>query len=340
MSERKILLKRNRKTRSASSTESGSALVITLCILVLVALLAASAVTISQLSLMNSRTLAERTTSSYIAENALSNTIWSIMKDRAKFTSRTLGELKYEELEEERFMADGTERSFEDEDSFVTYSINDAVSGVDASASSLQNALMATCFDDKGRQQQLMEIVDLITDYTDADDFVRLKGMEKVDYASAGLSPLPRNDKLQYREELLLIPGIDEFVDIDEFGRLTFFNLVSPQGMPKLPATPGLFGSSIQTIASRCNLKKEDSEKVAAALNAWKKNKTPLTESLDPSLLGALKSRFGMNESGFYTIIIKASSARGLPARTLIATLKIDSQIPEKGLFYLEYLLY
>jgi len=335
-------LKINRQAKSANfnNGESGSALVITLCILVLVALLAASAVTMSQLCLMNSRTLAERTASSYIAESALSDVIWSIMQDRSKFTSRALGELKYAELEEERFMADGTMHLFDDENSYVSYSISDAASGIDASAASLQNSLMATCFDDKEKQQKLMETVDLITDYTDADDFVRLKGMEKVDYESAGLSPLPRNDKLQYRGELLLIPRIEEFVNIDEYGRLSFFNLVSPPGMPKLPATPGLFGSSIQTIASRCNFKKDDSEKVAAALDAWKKNKTPLSESLDPSLLGALKSRFSMNESGFYTIIIKASSAPGLPARSLIVSLKIDSKIPEKGLAYLEYLLY
>lgn len=70
-----------------------------------------------------------------------------------------------------------------------------------------------------------------IADYVDADDTVTTDGFEEADYEAFGMSPLPRNAAMQFREELAWIPGVTEMFPADGSGRLSALRLI--------PAGPG-----------------------------------------------------------------------------------------------------
>jgi hypothetical protein len=193
---------------------------------------------------------------------------------------------------------------------------------------------------DPEKRESMLALADKLLDYVDANDFVRLKGFEKVDYTNSGLAPLPRNRNMQFKEEALLIPGISDHISVDENGRLGFFNIIPLEGMPKVSTRSSFFNAPEAIIKSRGNFSTEEVEEILKARGAWKNEKLSLSESLDPGTLAKLKSSFSFRESGCYTIVVKASTGKDCAKRTLIVSLKISNSIPDYGIRYYEYLLF
>jgi hypothetical protein len=84
----------------------------------------------------------------------------------------------------------------------------------------------------------------------------------------------------------------------------------------------------------------EEANMIIKARDAWNKDRTPLSDNLEPDITGKINSAFSFSESGAYTITVKASETKNSPARTLIISLKISNTIQEGGLKYYEYLLF
>jgi hypothetical protein len=327
-----------------NNAEKGSALILALCLLALAALLTASSVVLSQISAGTSKTNYDRICSSYLAESAANRVIWMLMNDKKNNSNRSLGELNYEELEESRYLADGVTHKVESEDGVeVEFSINDMLSGMNISGSNPGSELqsLSNMYEkDPEKRETLLELTDKLLDYVDANDFVRLKGFEKVDYTNSGLAPLPRNRNMQFKEETLLIPGMADHVSVDENGRLGFFNIIPLEGMPKVSTRSSFFNAPEAIIKSRGKFSTEEIEEILKARNSWKNEKLSLSESLDPGTLAKLKSSFSFRESGCYTIIVKASTGKDCAKRTLIVSLKISNSVPDYGIRYYEYLLF
>lgn len=324
-------------------SERGIALVTTLGVLAVVSLLAASAVVLSQYAEKDSYTFSSLTRSSYIAEGAANRLYWLILNDRKKYPQRNI-DISDDALQEdeERYLADGTPHLFEDYyGEKVKYEIRDAVGGMDVSGSMPQRDLIAFMGDlekDSAERERLEMIGNRLQDYVDSDDLVKLHGMEQSEYLQANLINLPRNRPFQYREEMLLIPEIQQLCQPDNSGRLTSIRLIAPQGLQPIGGRPNLYSSSISQIASRCRLTDMETAELEQAFTEWNKNKTPLKKTLPSGFLKRLEMYYGTSESGFYTVLIDTSSEQQ-PGIRLAVTFRSQFGNSSQLEFY-EYMFY
>lgn len=328
---------------SALKDEKGAALITVLCFVVLVAMVTASAVTVSQISNYTSRTSTDRSVSAYLAEGAAARVQWLIMADKRKFTSRALGETEYDQEEQERFLADGTFHKMDYYGTEVKVTIYDMSSGYDISddnpARHLETQKLA--FSDNAELQEAFSaFTDCVKDYVDKDEFLQLKGMEKSAYAAKGLYPLPRNGRFQFREEIMLIPGFGKFYQPDSYGRISSFRLIPPLNMQRIGQGNDFFSASREQIMSRCSFSTEQGDKVIEARDKWKNERIPLNQSLDPALMTTLKGRFSFRESGFFTILVEASPGQNRAKRILAASMQIGTQVISRGTRYYEWVSY
>ncbi|OGV60314.1 MAG: hypothetical protein A2X45_06460 [Lentisphaerae bacterium GWF2_50_93] len=323
--------------------ERGAALIAVLCFVVLVALLTASAVTLSQVGSYTSRTFADRSISAYISEGAAARVQWLVIADKKKFTSRILGETEYAAEVQERFMADGVQHKIDYYGIEIDVMINDMASGYDISDDNPSRQLESfknMFYDNDEMQKDFNVFIDCLKDYTDADDFPQLNGKERTDYERLGLYPLPRNGKMQFREEIMLIPDFDKFFQPDMFGRLTSFKIISPPTMPRIGQGNSFFSASKDVIMSKCSFSSVQADKVMEARNQWINERIPLNQTLDLGILGTLKGAFSFNESGFFTIIVNASPGQGRAKRVLAVSMQIPTNITLPGIRYYEWILY
>ena len=291
----------------------------------------------------DSYTFSSLTRSSYIAEGAANRLYWLILNDRKKYPQRNI-DISDDALQEdeERYLADGTPHLFEDYyGEKVKYEIRDAVGGMDVSGSMPQRDLIAFMGDlekDSAERERLEMIGNRLQDYVDSDDLVKLHGMEQSEYLQANLINLPRNRPFQYREEMLLIPEIQQLCQPDNSGRLTSIRLIAPQGLQPIGGRPNLYSSSISQIASRCRLTDMETAELEQAFTEWNKNKTPLKKTLPSGFLKRLEMYYGTSESGFYTVLIDTSSEQQ-PGIRLAVTFRSQFGNSSQLEFY-EYMFY
>ena len=237
------------------------------------------------------------------AESAANRTLCLLLADRAKNADRRLG--AETDGTAERFLADGTEHTVTAGERTVSVRIFDAVAGLDLAgrnpARQLTNPKLAK---DEPRE----ELIARLEDYADSDDLAKPGGMESQHYRSAGVPVLPRNRPLQFREELLWLPGAGKLYLPSENGVLDAIRLIPPEKLRALTGRPNLYATPAAVIAERCALTAEESEQLRNALDLWRQKRLPLAESLPPGLAGKLEMNFSTRESGAYTIQADASS--------------------------------
>ena len=146
--------------------------------------------------------------------------------------------------------------------------------------------------------------------------------MEAGDYEDAMKSPLPRNDVMQFREELLYIDGFTELIPLDRHGRLSAVRLIPPAGTAALDGGASLFSATRQEMKLRLpDLTDEEIDSIMEALDRWRTEKILLSESLDEELLARVNAKFSTGESGVYTVMISGpAGADKRPFRKLVFT--------------------
>ena len=309
--------------------EQGIALIFVMSIMVLIALLAASITTLALISNQVSKVNCDMDKSSYWAEGAADRVIWLLRNDRKLHPTRTTGNVDYaaggDELE--RYMADGTEHKLDYYGGKVTASILDAASGKDISGANPTKSLVLpqTAFeDDLQAWERYKMLMNAIRDYVDLNDFVTINGgLEAKDYEGLGLEPLPRNDKFEYREELLLIPGAEEFFSPNRDGIVSAFRIIAPSGLRAIRGKENFFSTDDQNFITNGNFDQNEYDAVVDARKQWKSNGTSLSDTLNPDLLSKVKSKYSMRESGFYTFLIKARPGDNLPGKIFTCTLQV-----------------
>lgn len=317
----KIPMASSRKQR-----ERGVALVTVMALIASIGVLVASAVAISQYSVAETNTSCSLQRSALEAESAVNRTLCLLLADRTKNANRKLG-MKIDGTAE-RFLADGTEHSISVDDRMVSVRIFDAVAGLDLSgrnpARQLSNPKLTK---DEARER----LIACLKDYIDSDDLATPGGMESQHYRSMGIPILPRNRSLQFREELLWLPGAGKLYPPSENGVLEAIRLIPPEKLHALTGRPNLYATPIAVIAEQCGLTAEELEQLQNALDLWQKNQIPLAENLPPGLVGKLEMNFSTRESGIYTIQADTSSLEN-PGVRLRATVR-----PITGSKYFEY---
>ena len=330
-------------TQQKLKSEKGVALVTALGILAVVSLLAASAVALSQYAERDSYTFSSFTRSAYVAEGAANRIYWLILNDRKKYPKRDIdnsGDAL--QIGEERYLADGIPRQFEDYyGETVRYEIHDAIGGMDVSGNLPQRELTAlngNLPQGSPERKKLEIIADRLQDYVDSDNLLKLNGMEKMEYMQRDLINLPRNRPFQYREELLLVPGAEEYFSPDDSGRMSAVQLIAPKGVNPIGGRPSLYSTPISQIVARCRLSDSETMVLEQAFHEYSTNHTPLKKSLPPGFLKRLEMYFGTAESGFYTILIDTSTEQQ-PGIRLAVTFHAKFGNSSRREFY-EYMLY
>ncbi|HBC87453.1 MAG TPA: hypothetical protein DCZ94_10900 [Lentisphaeria bacterium] len=330
------------KIKHVLQGEDGVALIAVLGMLVIISILTMSAVTVSQICRYSAVTFNDRSRAAYVAEGAASRVQWLVMSDRRRFTNRVLGEADYTDETQERFMADGILHKMDYYGVETDVMIFDMASGFDISDDTPARQLdtYRTMFsDDEERRNAFVEFQDCLADYVDANDFAGIKGKEKADYQKLGLDPLPRNGRFQYREEIMLVPGFEQFFSVDSYGRLSSFRIIPPLNMPRIRQNNSFFSASREIIMNKCSFSSGQVDKVIEARDKWINKGIPLNENLDPGIVSSLKNSFSFSESGFYTIIVEASAGPGRSKRAFATSVQIQDRI-NQGIRYYEQILY
>ena len=308
--------------KKRNSAEKGSALLAVLVLVFTGGLITALMMAIGNSGTFEVASHVEQQRSMFIAEGVAQRVHWLISADRYLHGSETLGETDYEEYEYERFLADGTPHVINYYGRLVKVVIEDARQGRRMDGNNYRrslDSLKVGMGDDEDFTELVDNLKDKITDYIDSNDDTSNEGMESSDYEAEDMKPLPRNGAIQFREELLYIPGFRDLLPLDKDGLLSSVRLIPPENTVSITGNPSLLTATKQEIMNYCNIDDEDElESIMTALREWKTEKVPLSDgSLDPLLLGRLNN-LPRRESGIYTVRISADESDKRPFKRLI----------------------
>ncbi len=313
-----------------------------LCLLSLLSIISATIVTLSQSSLALTYAFTDYEKTMLISDGAASRIYWLIAYDRILHPERIIAVDKSESAGE--YIADGTEHIIDYYGCPVSFTISDMMSGIDISgfnpSGNFDKNTNGTVPDEN--DQQLITFKNRLMDYIDIDSLTRLDGMEKNDYLSLEIYNLPRNNRLQYREEILYIPGSKNYFPIDEFGRLSSARIVIPQQISySNPNTQiNIFNMDGEQISSKFKTSEDETKLILEAINLWQKSKIPLRDSLPLEVFSKIKDTSSVRESGFYSITIKAASQNNRQGRMLSVSMYVSPLISPQGISVYEWTFY
>ncbi len=332
---------------SPASCESGAALIAVLSLMLLMAVIVASVVTSSQSTRFAVAASTQMSDSVYYSESAAARGLWLLMNDKAKFTNRIASKKSdTPEVENERFVANGATHRIECDNIAMSLKITDMFSGINIAGFNPAEAMnyMSTALEkDPERRDELEAFKTRLMDYVDQDDHIRPNSMESADYTSLDLTPLPRNSQMEYREEILLIPGCGKFFPPDENGVLSCINIIPPARVRVGTNTrPNLYSAPDRLIKDMCNLEEDELALVKEALDRCREEQLSLEDAFyqQPQLLTRLKAQFSTSETGYFTLTIRPAPDAGIAGRTLVISLKVDSNITSDGLHFIQWQLY
>lgn len=307
------------KKRRMNRRERGGALVAALCLIVTAGVLVGSLVSFSRISAINTAGMTEWMRSGYIAEGAAARIRFLIEADRQQFSVRRPDEVDFEEYEHDRYLADGSEHVLDYYGNEILFTIEDGLSGLPFQSGRALNTFSRNRTDESLVTDAVTLYQDRINDYIDSDDTVNEDSYEEEEYEAMGIKNLPRNASLQYREELLWIPGITEILPVDKDGR---FSLIRHFRLP----TSGqwsIYTVPYSILRTQGGMTSEEAAKVLYAVRDWKLNRVQLSESLDETLLPRAR-QFSWQESGYYTVRISQTNSAHKPGARLLFTFQSD----------------
>lgn len=293
--------------------EKGMALISALLLLSAAAVITFAAVQISQLAAFETETAGKHIKEQYKAEGAANMLIFLLSTDAAANPVRDISPLIYEDiLTKDRWQADGVERLLTVNGEEFTVAVVDAggLYAIDSDPlfnNFTENWKHWTSREDQDfdRNLELEYFAAFLQDYCDSSEDNGLYGGEQEYYLQAGMASLPRNGNMQILEELAYIPGTEKFLTVDRNGNFSDFQPIAPAGLPDGVFKPNIYSTPVRWLAHLADLNEVDEEALKTALEQWRHEKKPLTDSLAPEILEQLKSVAPAVESGLYTLRIK-----------------------------------
>lgn len=317
------------------SRESGAALVSALAMLATAGLLVLALVAVSRVSTVGVATYTDLMRSGYIAEGAGNRVRYLIEADRQLYGTSRAEDIKYEDYDTDRYLADSIEHEIDYYGTPVKFVITSALSGV---AMTNVNALDVFSYDretESAVTDLLEEFADQLNDYIDSDDESRTDGFEVADYEGLDMNALPRNASPQFREELLWLPAAKTLLPLDKDGRLT---LIRQFGIPS--GNPSIYTVNYTMLRTMAQLEEEQAKEVLRALELWRKERTPLGDQLDELVLPQLQRSFSWDEPEYYTVTVRQAAPEGRPTSRLVYSFRADGVAgpSDKIATYYEYL--
>ena len=317
------------------SHESGAALVSALAMLATAGLLVLALVAVSRVSTVGVATYTDLMRSGYIAEGAGNRVRYLIEADRQLYGTSRAEDIKYEDYDTDRYLADSIEHEIDYYGTPVKFVITSAQSGV---AMTNVNALDVFSYDrdtESAVTDLLGEFADQLSDYIDTDDESRTDGFEVADYEGIDMNALPRNASPQFREELLWLPAAKTLLPLDKDGRLT---LIRQFGIPS--GNPSIYTVNYTMLRTMAQLEEEQAKEVLRALELWRKERTPLGDQLDELVLPQLQRSFSWDEPEYYTVTVRQAAPEGRPTSRRVYSVRSDGVTgpSDKIATYYEYL--
>lgn len=327
--------------------EKGAALIVVLSFLVLVGVIGSTIVTISQKSSRKIKVETDRVFSLYLAEGATSRLQWLMMDDLQKNTNRNTAN-RFDKSDStsstSKYIATGRPISIRYYDSKITARIFDMASGFNISGSNGARALQSLIQAYSMYPAIVTNIrifINRFSDYTSSVGGKSVNGMSKADYTSLGLSPLPRSDQLQYRDEVLWIPGAGDIFTPNQFGRLSGLDIISPQGMYFNASKINFFSADKAMIMAQGNFNENEANAIIQGRDNWLKGDAnrSIYNFIETNYMMKLTQQFAFQDTGYYTLVITASQGEGFYERMITVSTKIGT-ISDRGIQYYEYLVY
>jgi len=294
------------RQRGASHGEGGMALILVVGAIAVIGVIAAHLAVLSEVTAMEAQVAATRQRLRYVAESAAEQALFLHLADRRAYANRSLGELALPRLEADdpqAWMADNSVHSMTFGDDTVQVRLRDADSGISVEGSNPSAQLRTILLNadaDEDRQLAVERFLDMLADYIDGDDNIRLHGKESSAYAADGFLTLPRNAPLQLREEAL---WLEAFAEVFTDGGGETLRLIPPKGMSFGRAgKPAFFSADPTLLRNVGNFTADELAAIAEAKQKWFAEQIPLTDSLDPGIIGRLRALFNFNESGVTTV--------------------------------------
>ncbi len=329
--------------RMRNDPQSGSALVAVLCLIFTAGLLTTLVMALAKSGSFTVSAHGDLQRSMLISEGVAARVQWLLAADRNLYSTRDPGKTVYEEYDYDRYLADGITHELDYHGTPVRFTITDVQSGMDFSTASAAADSLASISSRLDEDDELIEKIETlqgrVADYMDSDsDPAENEGMEADDYEGQDMAPLPRNAVPQFREELLWIPGFRDVIPVDRFGRLSGVRLIPAEGSGTIPSgSPSLLTADEKMLRTYTDFEDDEIEQVMDALKLWRREKTPIEETLDETLVSRLNG-FSRSESGYYTIRIEGGAKQ--PFRRLIFSVQgMNVSGPSGGVLrYMEWM--
>lgn len=334
-----------RTTKIPKPNERGSAIIIVLGVLALLTLMVLHISASSQGLASETTAQAVRSRLKYAAESAAAQAYWRLLCDSEKgaevgFDNSSRngdGEIVAP------WVADGRLRRLNIGEYRAEIIVDDANAGIavgdQRSAAKLRAFLLSSANGGLEEVSRNEKIVDVFVDYCDSGDggMAQLSGMEQPGYEDLGYPHMPRNDQLQFREELLWIEGLPEFLGSANLsgtgwgvaGAARHFRIIPPDQRGFRFARnrhPALLSSTTMVIRAVGQLTNLEMAAVTDAIKEYKKKGVALEESLGPDLMQRVKRNFSLRQSGVVTFRVRVYADRDEPVvRSLRATRELPA---------------
>ncbi|MDD4816592.1 MAG: hypothetical protein PHI85_01315 [Victivallaceae bacterium] len=306
--------------------ERGSALMIAMLVLLVMALLTATMTVWSLNLLRDSHTRTDMTRGMYGLESAAHHALWLLFFDASSFPGKVeLDRVDYST--DERFVADGRPHYFRVAGMPWTFELRlfDLYGGIqmenDGAAAAeklIENQPETTI----AQQERAQVLLNRLLDYVDADDVARDGSLEREIFTELGKPLLPRNSYAPHPEEYAAIPGLLELFPPDEYGRMAWF---MPTGFPA--AKPNIFAVPRELVYRAAQAGKQQKEYIDEAFKNIVKYSYTLEFSMslvDSAMWQTLSKYFSIEESGYYRLMIRPMAESSLRGRAVEALIRVE----------------
>lgn len=302
--------------RDGQKNQDGVALIMVLGVLAVCMLLISHMLLVSEVIGREALVVTRKSRLRYQAESAADTSFWMHLVDRRLFSNRRLGQREEDELRTSQdfppWMLDRRPHLFDN--GLVTAWLSSAEEGFKVSEpDSLRSNIAAEEVD---LLAEVDAFIDILGDYTDADDLHKLHGMEADHYAAEGFPTLPRNAAMEFKAEIYWLPGWRNIIP----GEIA---VVPPPGLSyptsSRNARPSFFSASEETIKSLLDLTESELEEIRYARQQWQEEGVALEEVLSTELWSRVLGAFNFTETNLAQIMAVATE----PDRSLQSSYRI-----------------
>ena len=314
--------------------DQGMALITVLLTLAFMFIMVTAIVAAGELTFRMTISSARSHKNTYVAESRLTRTMWNLVYDIKTYGSnRQLGfndDLGSESQEEEevRYWADGNPHFYNENDKKITVVIEDANKGFDFSGNitsskiaEIMKLIKLPAESTEEEREPVENFIDVLVDYTDRNDLFRENGLEREEYEEEFGFDLPRNAPIEFAEEVLWMPGVEDALFaqknlVEEEHNTDNFNFnvsdylkVVPYRGKSFPrnSKPNFFASTNYQIMHLADLEASELEEVIAARDAWYRDGENIKDTI-PELHSRLARVFSFTESKIYRIRVQVSA--------------------------------